>query len=143
MKIMYTAIAHWFFIVSHWKRKMLEHYNNCYTLRISTRRFFFFITDFPLHLSKIISLKKGMKSTQFFERTLTYADIYRYWINNLKEKTIAPNIFLLSWMHSQLKHTESTRKQSYADNDVITPFVSLSFRRFVYQVSLFYQSFKL
>lgn len=99
--------------------------------------FFFFITDFPLHLSKIISLKKWMKSTQFFERTLTYADIYRYWINNLKEKTIAPNILLLSWMHSQLKHTESTRKQSYADNDVITPFVSLSFRRFVYQVSLF------
>lgn len=99
--------------------------------------FFFFITDSPLHLSKIISLKKWMKSTQFFERTLTYADIYRYWINNLKEKTIAPNILLLSWMHSQLKHTESTRKQSYADNDVITPFVSLSFRRFVYQVSLF------
>lgn len=99
--------------------------------------FFFFITDFLLHLSKIISLKKWMKSTQFFERTLTYADIYRYWINNLKEKTIAPNILLLSWMHSQLKHTESTRKQSYADNDVITPFVSLSFRRFVYQVSLF------
>lgn len=105
--------------------------------------FFFFITDSPLHLSKIISLKKWMKSTQFFERTLTYADIYRYLINNLKEKTIAPNILLLSWMHSQLKHTESTRKQSYADNDVITPFVSLSFRRFVYQVSLFYQSFKL
>lgn len=99
--------------------------------------FFFFITDSPLHLSKIISLKKWMKSTQFFERTLTYADIYRYWINNLKEKTIAPNILLLSWMHSQLKHTESTRKQSYADNDAITPFVSLSFRRFVYQVSLF------
>lgn len=103
--------------------------------------FFFFITD--SHLSKIISLKKWMKSTQFFERTLTYADIYRYLINNLKEKTIASNILLLSWMHSQLKHTESTRKQSYADNDVITPFVSLSFRRFVYQVSLFYQSFKL
>lgn len=99
--------------------------------------FFFFTTDSPLHLSKIISLKKWMKSTQFFERTLTYADIYRYWINNLKEKTIAPNILLLSWMHSQLKHTESTRKQSYADNDAITPFVSLSFRRFVYQVSLF------
>lgn len=103
----------------------------------SLREGFFFITDSPLHLSKIISLKKWMKSTQFFERTLTYADIYRYWINNLKEKTIAPNILLLSWMHSQLKHTESTRKQSYADNDVITPFVSLSFRRFVYQVSLF------
>lgn len=103
----------------------------------------FFFSDSPLHLSKIISLKKWMKSTQFFERTLTYADIYRYLINNLKEKTIASNILLLSWMHSQLKHTESTRKQSYADNDVITPFVSLSFRRFVYQVSLFYQSFKL
>lgn len=109
----------------------------------SLREGFFFFSDSPLHLSKIISLKKWMKSTQFFERTLTYADIYRYLINNLKEKTIASNILLLSWMHSQLKHTESTRKQSYADNDVITPFVSLSFRRFVYQVSLFYQSFKL
>lgn len=104
----------------------------------SLREGFFFYNRFPSSFVENHILKKmNEKHAIFRENPNICRYIYRYWINNLKEKTIAPNILLLSWMHSQLKHTESTRKQSYADNDVITPFVSLSFRRFVYQVSLF------